>query len=177
MYGPYTNRTVRHTVREGRRVTDGVPMREAADRLGISVAAVRQRIRRGTLESFKGEDGRWYVRIPIVPNAVPDGVPDGVSPADDLTSALLDTLRSENAFLRGEMEVRNRELADRTREVQELHVMLQTAQRLIPANVPTTSDAARADEQGSPRQHTPVAPGGVQREIRPSWWRRLFGME
>ncbi len=123
-------------------MADRVPMREAADRLGISVAAVRQRIRRGTLESFKGEDGRWYVRTLIVPDAVPDAVSPAVSPADDLTSALLDTLRSENAFLRGEVEVRNRELMDRTREVQELHVMLQTAQRLIPATVPDAPHAA-----------------------------------
>ena len=116
-------------------MADSVPMREAADRLGVSVAAVRQRIRRGTLESFKGEDGRWYVRIPAVPDAVPDAVPYGVPaavsppvhPADDATRVLLDTLRSENAFLRGEVEVRNRELMDRTREVQEFHVLLQNA--------------------------------------------------
>lgn len=166
-------------------MADSVPMREAADRLGVSVAAVRQRIRRGTLESFKGEDGRWYVRIPIVPDGVPDGVSSTVSPtvslAVDVTSTLLDTLRSENAFLRGEIEVRNRELADRTREVQELHVMLQTAQRLIPANVPTASDAARADEQESPLKSAPVVPGGAQREIeafpkqRWPWWMRILG--
>ncbi len=151
-------------------MADSVPMREAAERLGISIAAVRQRIRRGTLESFKGADGRWYVRIPIVP----DGVPSAVSPADDVTRALLDTLRSENAFLRGEVEIRNRELADRTREVQELHVMLQTAQRLIPATVP---DAPHPPEQAAdnviPHAEANVAPGGAQREPEASWRGRL----
>lgn len=156
-------------------MADSVPMREAAERLGISIAAVRQRIRRGTLESFKGADGRWYVRIPTVPDDVPYGVPS----ADDLTSALLDTLRSENAFLRGEIEVRNRELMDRTREVQELHVMLQTAQRLIPANVP---DAAQARERAADDEshvEANVAPGGAQREPVASWrvrLRRLMGL-
>ncbi len=155
-------------------MADSVPMREAAERLGISVAAVRQRIRRGTLESFKGEDGRWYVRIPIVPDAVPHGVPPAVPSADDVTSALLDTLRSENAFLRGEVEVRNRELMDRTREVQELHVMLQTAQRLIPANVP---DAPHPPEQFGDREipieQEDTAQRGAQRESEASWRVRL----
>jgi len=158
-------------------MADSVPMREAADRLGISVAAVRQRIRRGTLESFKGEDGRWYVRIPIVPDAVPDGVPSVVSSADDLTSALLDTLRSENAFLRGEVEVRNRELMDRTREVQELHVMLQTAQRLIPATVPDPPHAAeRSGDDESPHAETTAPRVPSQREPEASWrvWLRRW---
>ncbi len=147
-------------------MADSVPMREAADRLGVSVAAVRQRIRRGTLESFKGEDGRWYVRIPIVP--------DAVSSTDDLTSALLDTLRSENAFLRGEVEVRNRELMDRTREVQELHVMLQTAQRLIPATVPDAPHAAeRAGDDESPHAETTAPRVPSQREPEASWRVRL----
>ncbi len=153
---------------------DSVPMREAADRLGISVAAVRQRIRRGTLESFKGADGRWYVRIPTVPDDVPDGVPSAVSPAVDVTSALLDTLRSENAFLRGEVEVRNRELMDRTREVQELHVMLQTAQRLIPANVPDAPHPPeQSGEKGIHTEQEHTSQRGAQREPGASWRVRL----
>jgi len=167
-------------------MADSVPMREAAERLGISIAAVRQRIRRGTLESFKGEDGRWYVRIPAVPDAIPDGVPSAVSPADDVTRALLDTLRSENAFLRGEIEVRNRELMDRTREVQELHVMLQTAQRLIPATVPDAPHPPeRSGDDESPHAEATIVPGGAQRAPaasqrvppRRSWLARLLGWE
>ncbi len=155
-------------------MADSVPMREAADLLGISVAAVRQRIRRGTLESFKGEDGRWYVRIPTVPDAVPDGVPSAVPSPEPLSTLLLDTLRSENTFLRVEIETRNRELMDRTREVQELHVMLQTAQRLIPA---TVLDPSHPPEQSGDREtpieqaHTPQR--GVEREPEASWRVRL----
>lgn len=36
---------------------------EAAELLGISKGAVRQRVRRGTLRSDKGEDGRVYVYV------------------------------------------------------------------------------------------------------------------
>jgi DNA-directed RNA polymerase specialized sigma24 family protein len=38
-------------------------LRQAATLLGISKDAVRQRIRRGTLRSGKGEDGRVYVYL------------------------------------------------------------------------------------------------------------------
>jgi hypothetical protein len=40
-----------------------VPLREAARLLGVSKDAVRQRIRRGTIHSEKGEDGRVYVYV------------------------------------------------------------------------------------------------------------------
>jgi DNA-binding Lrp family transcriptional regulator len=40
-----------------------IPLKEAAVALGISKDAVRQRIRRGTLRSDKGEDGRVYVYL------------------------------------------------------------------------------------------------------------------
>jgi hypothetical protein len=49
-------------VGEQRRVCR-VPLRQATTLLGISKNAVRQRIRRGTLRSEKGEDGRVYVYL------------------------------------------------------------------------------------------------------------------
>jgi hypothetical protein len=44
----------------------GVPLREAAERLGTSVDAIRKRIRRGSLEAHKDDSGRWYVVLPVV---------------------------------------------------------------------------------------------------------------
>jgi hypothetical protein len=49
-----------------------VPLREAAQLLGVSKDAVRQRIRRGTIRSDKGEDGRVYVYVDASPDAVHD---------------------------------------------------------------------------------------------------------
>jgi hypothetical protein len=157
---------------------DNVPMRDAAERLGISVAAVRQRIRRGTLESSKGDDGRWYVRIPIVPDAVPYDIPQ----ADQASSALVDTLRSENTFLREQTLQQARVIEsmqhDHARQISELHVMLQTAQRLLPATVPEpTAPREQSADSESPAFTSNIAPGGAQRDSRASWWRRLFGLE
>jgi hypothetical protein len=49
----------------------GIPIGEAAGRLGLNVDAVRKRIRRGTLPAYKRDD-RWYVVL--------DGVQDDVLP-------------------------------------------------------------------------------------------------
>jgi hypothetical protein len=46
-----------------------LPLREAAQLLGVSKDAVRQRIRRGTIRSEKGEDGRVYVYVDASLNA------------------------------------------------------------------------------------------------------------
>jgi len=50
----------------------GLPIGEAAQRLGLNVDAVRKRIKRGTLNAYK-EDERWYVVL--------DGVLPDVQPA------------------------------------------------------------------------------------------------
>jgi hypothetical protein len=42
---------------------NGVPLREAAARLGLSVDAVRMRIKRKTIHAYKVSD-RWYVVLP-----------------------------------------------------------------------------------------------------------------
>jgi predicted ArsR family transcriptional regulator len=41
-----------------------VTIAQAAKQLNITQEAIRQRIRRGTIESHKGEDGRTYVYLP-----------------------------------------------------------------------------------------------------------------
>src|SRR5215210_4093743 len=52
-----------------RRGTRRVTQREAAEVLGVSVEAIRKRIKRGTLPSEKGEDGRRYVYLDDAPDA------------------------------------------------------------------------------------------------------------
>jgi hypothetical protein len=70
-----------------------VPLREAAQLLGVSKDAVRQRIRRGTIRSDKGEDGRVYVYV----DAFPDAVHDRQSEAGfaDPRDQLIEQLRGE----------------------------------------------------------------------------------
>src|SRR5215211_6919167 len=77
--------------RRGTRVTQ----REAAERLGVSVEAVRKRVKRGTLRSDKGGDGRRYVYLDDAPDA------GGPQPEPDtLTSELRDRLR----YVEGQLE-------------------------------------------------------------------------
>ncbi len=158
----------------------GVTIKEAAQLLGISEAAVRQRLLRRTLTSTR-QNGRVFVLLPedmetksadstpddTIPE--PDGTPDDMRLVEDnpIVLPLVSQLRDEVAFLRQQVEIKDRQIG-------ELHVLLQVSQRQLPPVVPST---ARDNEQESPMQSAPVAPEGVQREIRPSWWRRLFGGE
>jgi excisionase family DNA binding protein len=79
-----------------RRGVDRLTIQEAARRLGVSEGAVRKRVRRGTLEHHKDEDGRVYVYLD---NGVDDGVDEGVDPN---SNALISQLRDEVAYLRDE---------------------------------------------------------------------------
>src|SRR5215212_3576006 len=66
-----------------------IPLREAADVLGISKDAVRQRIRRRTLQADKGEDGRVYVYL----DASVDDVQTDEGDEGDLVDELRDRVR------------------------------------------------------------------------------------
>src|SRR5215211_1913177 len=92
--GPYGEGCMGGT-RRGTRLTQ----REAADRLGVSVEAIRKRVKRGTLESDKGEDGRRYVYLDTDPPA------SGPQPdSDALTSELRDRLRYVEQQLEAERQ-------------------------------------------------------------------------
>jgi hypothetical protein len=64
--------------------------------MGVSKDAVRMRVKRGTLRSEKGEDGRVYVWVNVTPDADPNGVhPEGkVDPCRELIEELRDRVRS-----------------------------------------------------------------------------------
>jgi transposase-like protein len=149
----------------------GVTIKEAARILGISEAAVRQRLLRRTLTSTR-QNGHVFV---LLPEDTSDATVDDTIPAPDDTSddtanvPLVTQLRDEIGFLRGQVDIKDRQIG-------ELHVLLQTAQRQLAASVPSSAPPETFAEE-SPIKSANVAPGGVPREIRPSWWRRLFGME
>jgi hypothetical protein len=77
-------------------------LKEAAAELGISKDAVRQRIRRGTLRSDKGEDGRVYVYLDPSMYAVHDDAPERRSEARD--HDLVDELRDRVSYLERQVE-------------------------------------------------------------------------
>ena len=138
---------------------------EAADRLGITQDAVRQRIRRDTIRHDKDENGRVYVYLDSTNtdhDSVRDTVHDGVR--DELVEELRDRVRS--------LEEANRENRR----------LLAAAFERIPAieapQEPREDHETRSEPVGEDRDRgTGVeAQTGVQRSWRRSWWRRwLFG--
>jgi len=154
---------VRHTVAE------------AADMLGITTGAVRNRLSRGTLPSTK-EGGTVYVLLPadMSRDADRDAIdtPGGIPPSDSdvLTSELRDRLR----YVEGQLEAERQAHAEARR-------LLAAALERIPAieapaqapDEPEAPETVQEQQQGSgePRSDAPGAQEGVQRP----WWRRMFG--
>jgi excisionase family DNA binding protein len=82
-----------------RRSERRVRLSEAAELLGVSKDAVRMRVKRGTLRSEKGEDGRVYVWVNVNPDGGPNSVhPQAeVNPYWELIDELHDRVRSLEA--------------------------------------------------------------------------------
>jgi hypothetical protein len=146
-----------------------IPLREAADLLGVSKDAVRQRIRRGTIRSDKGEDGRVYVYL----DASADDVHTD-APREAADSVLVDELRDRVRYLESQVE----EERDARRRADTLLARLMDRVPELEAPAEPPSDATGPPEtvedepeRGQPWSDAPGRQEGVQRP----WWRRVFG--
>src|SRR3712207_3663482 len=119
-----------------------VTIREAASRLGVTEAAIRKRIQRGSLDKELGEDGRVYVYLDLYQN-----MSHPKSQVDH--EALVEELRDRVRFLERELDRRsveaeryqhivaglataNANLTDRLKERSEEHTSeLQSRQYLV----------------------------------------------
>jgi len=131
-------------------------LREAAEALGTSVDAVRKRLKRGTLDSERGADGKLYVFID-------DGLDDGAprSDSDVLTSdVLISELRDQIKYLREENQRKD-------------HLLAAALER-IPPQLEAPTEEAPSDERESP---VPKSEGQhpTPEEPRRGFWARLFG--
>jgi hypothetical protein len=152
-------------------------LRDAAQVLGISKEAVRKRVKRGTLPSDVGEDGRRYVYLDAggdagPPRRVPGAVPGPYDPRDELIATLKEQLEAErNAHAEARRIIYT--LAQRVPEIapprDEPH------DRLPAAEEPEGTDAPN-DRGGRDTASSTAPPGRVSRAER-SWWRRFFGFE
>jgi excisionase family DNA binding protein len=141
---------------------------EAAEFLGISKDGVRMRVRRGTLRSEKGEDGRVYVYVSDqdVDQDTPE--PQGQAEASrELVNTLKEQVEDLRARLDRETEA-NREnrriIAGLIERVPELE---SGSSEPRDPSVPT-----QAEEPGS--TPTEASPCPQAHASRP-WWRRIIG--
>ena len=152
---------------------------EAAGDMGISAEAVRQRIKRSTLETKKDPNGTVRVLLDA-DRTRNDARTDGDRTADRtaeqaLLTAHLDHLEREVEFLRAEL--RRREEDHREENRRKDHIIAAALERIpeleAPRGEPDGHDAPAGGAQGS---EPPPATGGAQgaTERRSSWWRRWF---
>jgi hypothetical protein len=153
----------------------GVDVGRAAELLGVPVAAVRKRARRGSLQAWK-IDGEWRIAVPADECGTSHGIPtderigratgpDTGHPSGEPAgldaghAALIDELRSEVAFLR--------QLTEHQAGV------IATLSAQIPALPPAPEAAGRAEGAEKP----PATAEPVQTASAPArgFWARLFG--
>src|SRR5215212_8559787 len=144
-------------------VQERLSVPEAANRLGISEGALRQRLHRGSIESEKGEDGRVYVVISRDNEGdnAHNTAGDGPGP-DEIT----ELLRQHNEFLRRELEVWQEEarrkdhiIAALTERIPELEPASEAPESPVSASEEPSKGAARPEREEPFRE-------------RPSFWRR-----
>jgi hypothetical protein len=152
-----------------------MPLKEAAAVLGISKDAVRQRVRRGTLQAAdKGEDGRVYVYLDASVYDVHTASPPPASEA------------AGEDVLHQQMQARIDDLREQLRREQDAHaearrVILALTSRIpaidppaeTPPDAPRTSETVREESGGAPPRSS--AAGASQGGTRRPWWRRVFG--
>ena len=121
-----------------------VPILDAAKILNVSMDTVRRRIGKGELKARKVPSPHGETYLVEVPD---DADPPREVPEDKEDNPLaIEAMRKTISILETELEARRR-------EVQELHVLLQQAQKQLP--------------QGNTDNSADKAP------VKVSWWRRL----
>jgi len=128
---------------------------EAAERMGLSEAAVRARIQRGSLASVR-VGGRVFVDVPR---------DESPSSADRYTAGLEDRVRS--------LERRLDEAAARDAEQRRIIVALTSRIPALPSGQRHEGAAQEADTTGE-GYDTPTTPGSGTGEPRAAWWRRIW---
>jgi hypothetical protein len=134
-----------------------VTIREAAARLGVTEAAIRKRIQRGSLPKELGQDGRVYVYLDLSQDL---SHPESQTDHEAALHAKEETIR----LLREQLEQAN----ERDRENRRIIAALTSRIPELPS--PETVAAG-------PMEPTPSEPteGPQERSEPQSWLRRLFG--
>jgi len=129
-----------------------VTIAEAARCLGMSIDSIRRRIAKNELKARKVPSSHGEIYLVELPD---DAIPATATPAaeeKEENTVAIEAMRQTISILETELEARRR-------EVQELHVLLQQAQKQLP---PGKTEEAK--------EETPI----TQRQVKLSWWGRLF---
>jgi hypothetical protein len=135
-------------------------VRDAAELLGVSEHAIRQRIRRNTLKADKDEDGRVHVYLDLDAELSAERPPDGSPDIDPVH-----LLQEQNRMLREQLEEAHAANRENRRIIAGL---VQRVPELEAASEPRDAPVSAAEDGSG----TPDPP----QEEQVPWWRRLFGM-
>lgn len=144
---------------------------DAAKLLGVTEAAIRQRVRRGTMQ-FEKSEGRTYVYV--TPSETRRGGVENES-RDMLRNPLVESLEDQVQYLRSQLDEERRGSA-------ELRRLLAGAMERIPEieaprDAPPEardSDLTASEEPGGTRRGHPVSQEPETQEERRSWLYRFF---
>ena len=131
-----------------------VPIKEAAEALGVSDITVRRRIKANELLALKHETPQGYRWLVVLEDAIPeqqtlaepDHLPD--QPVDRVpeaptqapahhpdTDRLIRSLEDRLSFAEDQIRFMQTQLHERTRETEQLHILLSQALQALPSGV------------------------------------------
>jgi hypothetical protein len=139
-------------------------LREASEELGLSIEAVRKRVKRGSLRSDKDPDGRVYVYLDTGGDASPPR-------AETEGSDLVDELRRQNDYLREQLDIRTEELREHRRLLAGL--IERVPELEAPSEQPEAPETVEEEPGRVEPRPTPTSPRTDPQ--RRSLWRRVFG--
>ncbi len=125
---------------------------EAADELGVSVDAIRSRVKRGTIPHIR-RGGRVWVLL---------GADQDNRPTQDQSE--IEALREQVEWLRGEIQRKDAILLNMTE-----------AMKALSPPQETPSEARGSTESPGPTDTPAEAGTEAQEGLRRRWWRRIIG--
>ena len=141
---------------------------EAAEVLGVTVDAVRGRIRRGTLHSER-ESGTIYVWVDRSETDRPGPSPTSRGPSLD-QSELVGELRGRVEDLREQLQ------AERQAHAEARRIIAGLVERIPAIEAPQeASEASETVEEVPDRAEPQSGVPGPQEGVQRPWWRRVFG--
>ena len=148
---------------------------EAAEALGISVEAIRGRIKRNTLPHRKDQSGAVWV---LVVNQTGDQTTAGRDRSTDQhqpdyrPDELVEELRDRIAYLERQVE---EEREARRRADTLMARLMDRVPEIEPPPTPETRGSRESDREDEPGMSTPPDRAEPETALQPrSWWRRIF---